>query len=159
MFLCGIKLIDMDEKKLFDKKFNKKVPFEDFVHLIDENCEYKFSIVDDVVDDELLKIAAQHGIDLKGYKHVIETSGVRHSEKRHGTQSNDRLPLSIEDYLLIPYIIRNRDKVEISTTKTKRHNMEVLVYEKLIGMSYYYVEEIRTGRKSLAFHTLYKRKT
>ena len=91
----------MDEKKPFDKKFNKKVPFEDFVHLIDENCEYKFSIVDDVVDDELLKIAAQHGIDLKGYKHVIETSGVRHSEKRHGIQSNDRLPLSIEDYLLI----------------------------------------------------------
>ena len=149
----------MEEKKSFDKKLNKKILFEDLIHLIDETCEYEFSIIDDVVDDELLKIAAAHGIDLKGYKHVIETSGVQHSEKRHGKQSNDRLPLSIKDYLLIPYIIRNRDKVEISTTKTKRHNMEVLVYEKLIGMNYYYVEEIRTGKKSLAFHTLYKRKT
>ena len=84
---------------------------------------------------------------------------MQHTEKRHGKLSNDRVPLLIKDYLLIPYIIRNRDKVEISTTKTKRHNMEVLVYEKLIGMNYYYVEEIRTGKKSLAFHTLYKRKT
>ena len=56
----------MEEKKSFDKKLNKKVLFEDLIHLIDETCEYKFSIIDDVVDDELLKIAAAHGIDLSG---------------------------------------------------------------------------------------------
>ena len=55
----------MEEKKSFDKKLNKKILFEDLIHLIDETCEYKFSIIDDVVDDELLKIAAAHGIDIK----------------------------------------------------------------------------------------------
>ena len=35
--------------------------------------------------------------------------------------------------------------------------MNLLVYEKQIGLNYYYVEEIRTGKKSLAFQTMYKR--
>ena len=97
--------------------------------------------------------------NLKGFKHVIETSGIQHSENRHGEQSKDREPLSLEDYLLVPFIIRNRDKVSISTSKSKRHDMGIVVYEKLIGSNYYYVEEIRTGKKSLAFQTLYKRAT
>lgn len=43
--------------------------------------------------------------------------------------------------------------------KKRRHEMGIVVYEKLIGSSYYYVEEIRTGKRSLAFQTLYKRTT
>ena len=35
--------------------------------------------------------------------------------------------------------------------------MNLLVYEKQIGLNYYYVEEIRAGKKSLAFQTMYKR--
>ena len=53
--------------------------------------------------EELIALAKKEGVDLKGYKHVIEISGIRHSEKRHGKQSKDREPLSIEDYLLVPF--------------------------------------------------------
>ena len=147
----------MAKKKPFDKEQPNKISFSELVELIGNNCDYKFCIIDENIDDELLKLAAQHDIDLTGYKHVIETSGIQHSIKRHGKQSKDRVPLSIEDYLLVPFIIRNRDRVNISTTVTKQHEAKVLVYEKQIGLEYYYVEEIRTGRKSLAFHTLYKR--
>ena len=149
----------MTHKKPFDKASPTKIPFSELMELIGTSCDYKFCIIDENIDDELLELAAKHHIDLKGYKHVIETSGIQHSENRHGKQSNDREPLSIEDYLLVPFIIRNRDKVSISTSKSKRHDMHLLVYEKQIGLNYYYVEEIRTGKRSLAFQTLYKRAT
>ena len=56
------------------------------------------------VDQELKTIANSVGINLDGYKHVIETTGTSHSQNRHGELSKDRMPLSLEDYLLIPYI-------------------------------------------------------
>ena len=146
--------------KPFDKDSGKKIPFEELVKLIDNECDYKFSIIDNEVDNELVAIAREKGIDITGFKHVIETSGVGHSENRHGKKSNDRNPLSIEDYLLIPYIIKNRDSVILSPAKNRKHKNSIFIYEKKIGDKYVYVEEIREGRnKSLAFQSLRKRKT
>ena len=148
----------MSNKQPFDKGNQTKIPFEDLVELINQKCDYKFAIIDNEVDEELITMAKKEGIDLTGYKHVIETSGARHSESRHGKGSNDRNPLTLEDYLLIPYIIKYRDKVELSDKKTKLHGLNTFVYRKTIGNLYVYVEEIRIGRKkSLAFQTLYKR--
>lgn len=149
----------MTDKKPFDKERQSQIPFEELINLINQKCDYKFAIIDNEVDEELMAIARKEGIDLTGYKHVIETSGVRHSESRHGNNSNDRTPLTIEDYLLIPYIIKYRDKVDISDKKTRLHGLKTFVYRKTIGNLYVYVEEIRIGRKkSLAFQTLYKRR-
>ena len=148
----------MSNKQPFDKGNQTKIPFEDLVELINQKCDYKFAIIDNEVDEELITLAKKEGIDLTGYKHVIETTGARHSESRHGKGSNDRNPLTLEDYLLIPYIIKYRDKVELSDKKTKLHGLNTFVYRKTIGNLYVYVEEIRIGRKkSLAFQTLYKR--
>ena len=148
----------MTNKKPFDKENITKIPFRDLIELINQKCDYKFAIIDNEVDEELMTLAKKEGIDLTGYKHVIETSGARHSETRHGKKSNDRNPLTLEDYLLIPYIIKYRDKVELSDKKTRLHRLKTFVYRKTIGNLYVYVEEIRIGRKkSLAFQTLYKR--
>ena len=147
----------MTKKKPFDKGHPTKISFSELVELIGTSCDYKFCIIDETIDDELLKLAAQHNIDLTGYKHVIETSGIQHSEKRHGKQSEDRTPLSLEDYLLVPYIIKERDKVEMSPQKDVKHHNKVLIYTKQIGDTYYYVEEVRMKNKSLAFKSLRKR--
>ena len=148
----------MAKKNPFDKECPTKISFSELVELIGTNCDYKFCIIDETIDDELIELAAQYGIDLKGYKHVIETSGIQHSQNRHGTGSDDRTPLSLEDYLLIPYIIRNRDEVTISPSKTKTNRQNVLLYKKKIGLQYVYVEEIRDGKnKSLAFKSFRKR--
>ena len=147
----------MDSMKPFNKDNGTKIPFSELVELIGTTCDYKFCIIDENIDDELMQLAAKHGIDLTGYKHVIETSGIQHAENRHGKQSNDRTPLTLEDYLLVPYIIKQRDNLSISTTKTRQRESTVLVYEKQIDLDFYYVEEIRTGKKSLSFQTLYKR--
>lgn len=148
----------MTKKKPFNKENTTKIPFSELVELIGTQCDYKFAIIDYEVDEELKSVANKVGIDLEGYKHVIETTGVNHSQNRHGEKSNDRSPLSIEDYLLIPYIIKHRDKVEISNNTSRSHHSKTFIYRKTIGDNYVYVEEIRIGRnKSLAFQTLYKR--
>ena len=150
----------MSKKKPFDKENPTKIPFSELVELIGTSCEYKFCIIDETIDDELIALAAQHNIDLKGYKHVIETSGIQHSEKRHGNKSEDRTPLSLQDYLLIPYIIRNRDEVSFSPSKTASREKSVILYMKKVGYQYVYVEEIRDGKnKSLAFKSFRKRET
>lgn len=144
--------------KPFDKESGKRISFEDLIHLIGQKCDYKFAIIDYEVDDELKDIAQKVGINIDGYKHVIETTGTNHSHIRHGELSNDRTPLSFEDYLLVPYIIKCRDKVEISNNSSRSHHHKTFIYRKTIGEQYVYVEEIRIGRnKSLAFQTLYKR--
>lgn len=107
----------MSNKKPYNKDNQTKIPYLELIELIGTTCDYKFCIVDENIDEELMLIAANHGIDLTGFKHVIETSGVQHAEKRHGAKSNDRQPLSIEDYLLVPYIIKSRDNLTISPQK------------------------------------------
>lgn len=149
----------MDTKKPFNKDKGTKIPFEQLVELIGTTCDYKFCIVDDTIDDELMKLAAKHNIDLTGYKHVIETSGIQHAEKRHGAKSGDRQPLSIEDYLMVPFIIKERDSVTVSPQKDISHQNTILKYTKQIGNTFYLVEEIRKKNKSLAFKSLWKRET
>ena len=133
----------MSNKKPFNKDNPTKINFSELVELIGTSCDYKFCIIDETIDDELLKLAAKHGIDLTGFKHVIETSGIQHAEKRHGVKSNDRQPLSIEDYLMVPLIIRERDSITLSPQKDVSHSNTILTYSKQIGDTYYYVEEIR----------------
>ena len=122
----------MNKKKPFNKETTTKIPFSELVELIGTQCDYKFAIIDYEVDEELKSIAIKAGIDLEGYKHVIETTGVNHSQNRHGEKSNDRSPLSIEDYLLIPYIIKHRDKVEISNNTSRSHHSKTFIYRKTV---------------------------
>lgn len=149
----------MTDRGPFDKKKTTKIPFSELIKLINQKCDYRFAIIDNEVDEELMALAQKEGIDLTGYKHVIETSGTSHSQNKHGENSKDRMPLAMEDYFLIPYIIKNRDSVIISPSVTRIHKNRVFIYEKKIGNQYVYVEEIRRGRnKSLAFQSLRKRK-
>lgn len=129
----------MKSKIPFNKDNGTRISFSELVELIGTTCDYKFCIIDETIDDELMALAAKHGNDLTGYKHVIETSGVQHAEKRHGKQSNDRTPLTLEDYLLIPYIIKNRDEISFSPSKTTYRGNNVILYKKKIGFQYVYV--------------------
>lgn len=139
----------MNEHKPFNKDIQTKIPFSEMISLIGETCDYKFCIIDDIIDDELMALAAKHGIDLTGFKHVIETTGIKHAEKRHGQKSNDRNPLLFEDYLLIPYIIRNRDSINISTSNTRQHKTTVLVYENKSVKYTFMLKRYAVGKKAL----------
>ena len=144
----------MNKNKPFNKDKQTKVSFSELMDLIGTTCDYKFCIVDENIDEELMELAAKHGIDLTGYKHVIETSGVQHAEKRHGTKSNDRTPLTLEDYLMVPYIIKNRDTIEIfPATTTIRGNTVILYKKRLVIIMFiwrkYVMENIKAWHSNL----------
>lgn len=102
---------------------------------------------------ELGKLTIKQVIDIKnqtnynttGYTRIIDSYAIRHIFKSHPN-------IKITDILLIPFIIKNYDFIG----QGKEHN--TIVYKKLIGKEYFYIEEIRTGKKNLALKTLYKRK-
>ncbi len=98
------------------------------------------------------------GVEIGGYAHILETSGVLHVEKRHGPASpeakNGGVPVRPEDYAQVESVLREPDRVVRSVT---RRGFDAVWYEKRMPDGYwYYVEEIRTGRRTLALETFYK---
>ena len=96
------------------------------------------------------------------YVHSIENSAIRHNQLEHGNPDTEALrgqiAITYDDYLYIPDIIENYDTVEKSPQKS-RQGLEVIIYTKTYpDGTIYYLEEIRNGRNSLAFDTMYKRK-
>lgn len=94
------------------------------------------------------------GLDINGYTHEVDNYGLRHALKEH---SNDPTPLRPEDFAKIPEIIEAPDHVEMSN-KTKG-GLKAVIYRKRFNGHTYYVEEIRTGRKTLTLKTMYKTET
>ena len=44
----------MTNKKPFDKENMTKISFRDLIELINQKCDYKFAIIDNEVDEELM---------------------------------------------------------------------------------------------------------
>ena len=47
----------MKDKKPFNKEQSIKIPFSEWVELIHQKCDYKFAIIDNEVDEELMLLA------------------------------------------------------------------------------------------------------
>ncbi len=94
-------------------------------------------------EPEIIILRNLTGIDFTGYRHCIDRSGIIHAMKHAN--------ITISDLLLIPLIVKNYDAIDVGK------NEDTIIYKKLIVSEYFYVEEIRKGRKKLAIKTLYKR--
>lgn len=111
-----------------------------------------------------MKDFAENGIDVdETWVHSFESSAVTHNQKHHGNAKAEatrgQIAITADDYARIPDILDSYDKVSKSSNKTKGTENEVIIYEKEFGDGYvYYLEEKRDNRKSLAFHTMYKKK-
>ena len=107
---------------------------------------------------------ADNGIEVdESWVHSFESSAVSHNQKHHGNEKIEaergQIAITEDDYSRIPEILEDYDKVSKSPNKTKGTENEVIIYEKGFGDGYvYYLEEKRDNRKSLAFHTMYKKK-
>ena len=96
-----------------------------------------------------------------GYKRTIDNYAIVHTHNKHGQASKEisrgQIAVLVSDYLLIPKIADNPDKVSVG--EKSNIGTELIIYEKqMSGIDYFYVEEVRKKRKSLAMKTLYKRK-
>ncbi|MDE6573816.1 MAG: hypothetical protein K2L84_00630, partial [Muribaculaceae bacterium] len=107
---------------------------------------------------------AENGIDVdETWVHSFESSAVAHNQKHHGAEKREdqrgQIAITTEDYARIPDILESYDKISKSPNKTKGTENEVIIYEKEFEDGYvYYLEEKRDNRKSLSFHTMYKKK-
>jgi hypothetical protein len=105
-------------------------------------------------------IQSHTGIDIDRFKHILDEGAVRHTLKRHGNPAEDaksgQIAITPADFTLIPIIISEFDSVRYGGKN--KIGREVIVFQKTIGDAYFYVAEVRTGRKRLAMQTMYKRK-
>lgn len=113
------------------------------------------------VSTRLNEKAKAKGFDLSDFNHDIDVSGTRHTFKEHGTEKTEiprgQIPINDDDFNNIPEVIYNYD--EVSFTGKNKTGLETITYKKRMpDNTIYYVEEIRTGRKTLTINTMYKHK-
>lgn len=113
------------------------------------------------VTDELAQKAKDNGLDIAGYNHDLDVSGTRHAFKEHGTEKTEKprgqIPIDDTDFEKIPDVIYKAD--EINFTGKNKTGLETITYKKTMPDNIvFYVEEIRTGQKTLSINTMYKHK-
>jgi len=100
------------------------------------------------------------GIDISSYQHVIDVDGVRHMFKEHGDDAKERqhgqIGITKRDIQRIPEVIADPDEIKLGG-KTRGGKDGIVYSKRMPDGTTFHVAEIRTGRKQLAAHTLYKR--
>lgn len=160
---------EQDHPRDEDGKFGKgggsrnKNYEEDVVKAIEQaknspNDKLKVSIGS--VSSKLASEAHKNGFDVEGYTHDVDVSGIRHTFKQHGGNQEykrGQIPINDEDIKKIPDVIYNFDKVTFGTKDSK--GTDIITYEKRMDDGdVFYLEEIRTGRKTLTLKTMYKKR-
>ena len=102
------------------------------------------------------------GYHLAGSERIIDTSAIRHTLRKHGSEiietKHGQIAVSIDDFNKIPLILKEPD--QIIYAGKNRLNQVVFLYQKKIGAVYYVAEAVRLSRtgNKLVFQTMYKRK-
>ena len=111
------------------------------------------------IDVKLLEAGKAHGFDLTGYNHTIDIYGVRHTFKNHGNKETEakrgQIAITESDIKQIPEVIYNYDNVVFSG-KNKTGRETITFMKKMTDGTTVYVEEIRTGNKTLTLNSMRK---
>jgi hypothetical protein len=106
-------------------------------------------------------LAIETGFDLTDFERTIDNYSIKHTLKKHGnakTESNrGQIAVEEQDFEHIPEIVANADII-LSNEKNDLGNTLIKYVKDLFSTNYFYVEEIRTGKKQVNLQTLYKRK-
>ena len=127
--------------------------------LNDPNARQKVKI--GKVDDKLSNEAKKAGFNIEGYEHDIDVSGVKHAFNEHGNAAKEaqqgQIAVTDNDIKKIPDIIKSYDSVKFG--EKDRSGMDLIVYsKKMTDGTTIYVEEIRTGKKTLTTKSMRKKK-
>ena len=104
------------------------------------------------------KIKQTLGINLENYNISLSTNAVRHTYKNHGKleyeNNRGQVPITSDDFKLIPQIVTNYDNVRLSGTT--ENNNSAIVFEKRIGDNYYLVSYVSNKNHNLEVKTMWK---
>jgi hypothetical protein len=108
--------------------------------------------------------AAQHGLDLTGFKHVIDSNAINHIIAHHGLDDSGsesqrgQVALTAGDFEKLRQVYADPDSVEVSPARGASGEKRI-VYQKRFNGHIVAVEEARNNRGSLALVTMWKRLT
>ena len=141
-----------------NKNENFKQEVESVIEKAKNNPNERASVDVGDVSSKLTKDAKEQGYDISGYKHNVDVCGVRHAFNKHSKPTEykrGQIPLDDDDIKAIPEILYNYDEV-IFGEKTRK-GVDLIKYKKQMpDNTTFYVEEIRTGKKTLTTKTMYK---
>jgi len=111
----------------------------------------QFRDLSNVTDQEADDIFDATGVDVTGYKHVVDEDLFRKIEKLRANRFFEhdkgvRMP-SPDELPLLPLIIHEYDSID--DVDIHESGTPAIQYTKKIGETFYVVEEIRKGRKNL----------
>ncbi|HXW25608.1 MAG TPA: hypothetical protein VEK73_12765 [Xanthobacteraceae bacterium] len=99
--------------------------------------------------------------DVTGYRHEVDADAARHAFKRHGSAATEeprgQIPLTADDWELIPDVLAAPD--HMAYIGPTRRGREAIGYWKRMDGHIFYIEEVRTGRGTLAAVTMRKYRT
>ncbi|MGL2994658.1 hypothetical protein [Flavobacterium sp. TSSA_36] len=134
-------------KQLVEFAINSKNPI---------NSKLQISIIDEI-EAEILELKT--GFKLIGFIRIIDKFGINHTLKNHGNVNIEakrgQIAITEEDFELVPIIVKSQNIIHVSKNKIGN---DLILYEAIIKDTFYYVEEVRKGRKELCMTTMYKRK-
>ena len=140
------------EQKIYDAQAPKeKVESIDEVVNTPSGLNSLFVFEDDI-SYEIRKIVADCvGVDIGGYRHVVDSSSIKHAYNKH---LHDSIPLVLDDFWKISDIIKSADIVLYAGKNRK--GLDVIKYLKSFeNAQIAYLEEIRNGKHQLAMDTMY----
>lgn len=132
--------------------------------LSDKTNFHKEIIIGKVSESQAKEIKNLFGFDLQGVERYIDTSAIRHTIKKHGSEktetSRGQIAINIDDFELIPEILKNPDEIKFLGKNKLKQN--VLEYRKKVENMYVVLQAIRESKKKgnrLYCETMYKIKT
>ena len=102
------------------------------------------------------------GSRLAGAERIIDSNGIRHALRKHGSErleaKHGQIAVTIDDFSKVPLILKEPD--EITYLGRNRLKQDTFLYEKKIGIIHYVAEAVRYSKagNKLVFQTMYKRK-
>jgi phage-Barnase-EndoU-ColicinE5/D-RelE like nuclease3 len=114
-----------------------------------------FCDLDFVAPAVAARIERLTNLDVRGFRHTVGESAIRHVLNRHSDQKMEltrgQVAITVEDFLLLPQVFADPDEIFVGDDQNvvqlcKRLNNDLLV-----------LQEIRTGRKKLALLSMWKR--
>ncbi|MCF6241999.1 MAG: hypothetical protein L3J74_11710 [Bacteroidales bacterium] len=148
-------IIFQDKTKQDDKENIKEFVEKSLQERTNKQKKYKLNKVTDKQAKEIFELT---GIDAKGYQWVIENFFLYHTLKEHGNiiqeQKRGQIAINNTDFEKIPDIIVNPDKITLSKGKNSNIHLKI---EKQLDELYFYIVEIRKGKKEIMGKTMYKR--